>query len=77
MAMPLSVTDPYLIPLDEVDVFDPQLYESDSHWPYFERLRRETPFHYCRDSLFGPYWSITRMAIENRYPNLFLVSRFQ
>ena len=68
MSIQLSVTDPYLIPLDDVDVSDPQLYENDSHWPYFERLRSEAPIHYCRDSLFGPYWSITLyediMAIE-------------
>lgn len=56
------------IPLDELDVSVPSLYETDSHWPYFERLRREAPIHYCKDSLFGPYWSITTyddiMAIE-------------
>jgi cytochrome P450 len=28
-------------------------------WPYFERLRREAPVHYCRESEFGPYWSIS------------------
>ena len=35
------------IPLDELDVSVPSLYETDSHWPYFERLRREAPIHYC------------------------------
>ncbi|TNE58868.1 MAG: cytochrome P450, partial [Alphaproteobacteria bacterium] len=30
------------------------------HWAYFERLRREDPVHYCKDSAFGPYWSITK-----------------
>ena len=56
------------IPLDELDVSVPSLYEADAHWPYFERLRREAPVHYCKDSIFGPYWSVTRyediMAIE-------------
>ncbi|MEJ0044046.1 MAG: hypothetical protein WDM81_18340 [Rhizomicrobium sp.] len=37
-------------------------------WPYFERLRREDPVHYCADSEFGPYWSITKyndiMAVD-------------
>jgi cytochrome P450 len=68
MAEIQEVLDPYSIPLDDIDVSDPQLYENDAHWPYFERLRKEAPIHYCKDSLFGPYWSITRyadiMAIE-------------
>ena len=59
MAEMQDVLDPYSIPLDEFDVSDPQLYENDAHWPYFERLRKEAPIHYCKDSLFGPYWSIT------------------
>jgi cytochrome P450 len=59
------------IPLDEIDVSHPELWRTDSHWPYFERLRREDPVHYCKDSLFGPYWSITRfndiMAIDTNH----------
>ena len=62
MAEIQEVLDPYSIPLDDIDVSDPQLYENDAHWPYFERLRKEAPIHYCKDSLFGPYWSITRYA---------------
>lgn len=48
------------MPLEDIDVSDPALYESNTHWPYFERLRREDPVHYCEDSMFGPYWAITR-----------------
>ena len=48
------------IPLDEIDVSQPILWSTDSHWPYFERLRLEDPVHYCRESLYGPYWSITK-----------------
>ncbi|HEX7947351.1 MAG TPA: cytochrome P450, partial [Phenylobacterium sp.] len=59
------------IPLDEIDVSQPELWRTDSHWAYFERLRREDPVHYCRDSLFGPYWSITKyndiMAIDTNH----------
>ena len=42
------------IPLEELDVSVPSLYEADAHWPYFERLRKEAPVHFCKDSLFGP-----------------------
>ena len=48
------------IPLDSIDVSDPQLYQDDVWHPYFARLRREDPVHYCRESLYGPYWSVTK-----------------
>ncbi|SDN13751.1 cytochrome P450 [Afipia sp. GAS231] len=48
------------IALDQIDVSDPQLFQDGTIWPYFERLRREDPVHYCRESAFGPYWSITK-----------------
>jgi len=52
--------DPYSIPLDKVDVSDAELFETDTHWGYFERLRQQDPVHYCAESDFGPYWSATR-----------------
>ena len=39
--------DPYSIPLDKIDVSDSELFETDTHWGYFERLRKEDPVHYC------------------------------
>jgi cytochrome P450 len=51
--------DPWTTPLEELDVARPRLFSSQSHWPYFERLRREAPVHYCPSSAFGPYWSVT------------------
>ena len=33
---------------------------SDVWQPYFRRLRREAPVHYCKDSPLGPYWSVTK-----------------
>ena len=48
------------IPLDQIDVSDPSLYQTDSFYSYLKRLRREDPVHYCADSLYGPYWSVTR-----------------
>ncbi len=56
----LLSADPYSVPLDAIDVSQPALFEADRHWPYFERLRKEDPVHYCPDSMFGPYWSVTR-----------------
>ncbi len=52
--------DPCSIPLDELDPAHPSLFEADTLWGYFERLRREDPVHFTARSQFGPYWSITR-----------------
>ena len=46
--------------LDSFDVSDPRLYQDDVWYPYFARLRREDPVHYCRQSQYGPYWSVTK-----------------
>ena len=47
-------------PLEDFDVSNPELFARDGLHPYFERLRKEDPVHYCKDSLYGPYWSITK-----------------
>ncbi len=52
--------DPYEIPLEKIDVSDAELFETNTHWGYFERLRKEAPVHYCPDSDFGAYWSVSR-----------------
>src|SRR5262245_37713197 len=48
------------IALDEIDVSNANLFVNDTQGPYFERLRREAPVHFCKDSHHGPYWSLTR-----------------
>lgn len=45
--------------LDRIDIADPALYESDAWRPLFRRLRAEAPVHYCPDSPYGPYWSVS------------------
>ncbi len=61
----------YATPLEDFHPGDPELFRTNTHWPWFERLRREAPVHYCRDSEFGPYWSITRyndiMAVDTNH----------
>jgi cytochrome P450 len=61
----------YSLPLEEFNPADPELFRSDTHWPYFDRLRKEEPVHYCKDSIFGPYWSVTRyndiMAVDTNH----------
>jgi cytochrome P450 len=52
--------DPYSLPLESINVANPQLFKLDLVGPYFKRLREEDPVHYCAESQYGPYWSITR-----------------
>ncbi len=37
----------------------PRLFQTDTLWPWFERLRKEAPVHYCANAPIEPYWSIT------------------
>ena len=46
--------------LSRIDVSDPGIYQQDNFRGYFRRLRLEDPVHYCADSEFGPYWSVTK-----------------
>ena len=57
---PPAIPDPYSLQLEEMNVAQPSLFQNDAHWGYFERLRAEDPVHYCSESPFGPYWSVTR-----------------
>jgi cytochrome P450 len=53
---PLATVD---TPLEDIDVSRPELYALDRWQPVFEKLRREDPIHYCKDSIYGAFWSVT------------------
>ena len=55
-----SHVDVRTMPLDRIDVSNPRLYQEDIYYPYFARLRHEDPVHYCPESHYGPYWSVTK-----------------
>jgi cytochrome P450 len=54
-----TAQEPDLV-LNSADVSDPALYQQDIWQPLFARLRSEAPVHYCSESRYGPYWSVTR-----------------
>lgn len=56
----LNAINPYDIPLDEIDVSNPELHYNELVGAYFKRLREEDPVHYCAKSPYGPYWSVTK-----------------
>ena len=61
----------YSMPLEEIEVADPALFETDTMWPYFERLRKEDPVHHSVHPEHGPYWSVTKyndiMAVDTNH----------
>ena len=61
----------YSMPLEDIKPADPELFRSDTLWPYFERLRKEDPVHYAVDDEFGPYWSVMKyndiMAVDTNH----------
>jgi len=63
-----SAEEAYRLPLADLDPAHPRLFQANTMWPYFERLRNEAPVHYTQDSMFGPYWSVTKykdiLAVE-------------
>lgn len=47
--------------LDTLDPSLPERFQADAHGTVFARLRRACPVHLCKDSAYGPYWSVTRL----------------
>src|SRR6185312_1038607 len=64
-------SEAWSLPLDKIDVSDPQLYQDDTWYPYFERLRREDPVHWTEQGIYGSFWSVTKyrdiVAIDNNH----------
>jgi cytochrome P450 len=64
----------YTTALEDLDVSNPSLWDDQSYWPIFERMRNEAPLHYCKEGFetpgrlggdedapaVGGYWSVTR-----------------
>lgn len=56
----LGFEDVRKMPLSAMNVSDPEVHRSGVVHEMFRRLRAEEPVHYCADSAFGPYWSLTK-----------------
>jgi cytochrome P450 len=52
--------DPWTIPLEDIDLAHPGIWQANEYLPFLARLRRDEPVHYCAHSAVGPYWSVTR-----------------
>ena len=52
--------DPYAMPIEDIDLSHPGIWQANEQLPFMERLRIEDPVHYCRESAVGPYWSVMK-----------------
>ncbi len=52
--------DAFGLPIDQIDVSKPRLFQDDTIGHYFERLRRDDPVHWQSNAFYGPFWSVTR-----------------
>ncbi len=79
--------DPYTMPLEEIDLSHPGVWQANEMHPFMERLRREDPVHFCADSAVGPYWSVmkyrdimqvdTSHQIYSSEPTIGIVDQFE
>ena len=50
---------------------DPKRFSQATILPIFARMRADAPVHYCADSPYGPFWSVTRyhdiMAVDKNH----------
>ncbi|HWE99361.1 MAG TPA: cytochrome P450 [Caulobacteraceae bacterium] len=61
-ALEAARAEAWATPLEAIDVSVEDRFAADTIWPFFERLRKEDPVHWCADTPLGAYWSITRFA---------------
>lgn len=54
------IPDVSTLAIEDIDVSNPFLYRQNRWESYFKRLRDECPVHYQKNSVFGPFWSVTR-----------------
>lgn len=61
----------YSMPIEDIVAGDSRLFEDDTLWPYFERLRSEDPVHCNIDEDNSRYWSVTKyddiISIDNNH----------
>ena len=61
----------YATALADLNPAQPGLFQSNTMWPIFERLRKEDPVHFTAESEYGPFWSITKyndiMAVDTNH----------
>ena len=59
------------MPLADINPADPKLFSEEKILPIFQKMRAEQPVHWCAESRYGPFWSVTRykdiMAVDKNH----------
>ncbi len=67
----LARADAFALPISQIDVTKPRLFQNDTIGHYFERLRRDDPVHWHHNDFYGGFWSVTRyqdiMAVDTNH----------
>ena len=56
----LARDEAFSMPIDQIDVSKPRLFQEDTIGHYFARLRRDDPVHFHDNNFYGPFWSVTK-----------------
>jgi cytochrome P450 len=67
----LAREEAFSMPIDEIDVSKPRLFQEDTVGHYFARLRRDDPVHFTENAFYGRFWSVTKyqdiMAVDTNH----------
>ncbi|HWD29654.1 MAG TPA: cytochrome P450 [Rhizomicrobium sp.] len=70
-ALDAARDEAWSMPLEALDISRTDRFAANTFWPYFDRLRKDAPVHYCGESMHGPYWSVTKfndiVAIDSNH----------
>jgi len=67
----LARDEAFSMPIDQIDVSKPRLFQEDTIGHYFARLRRDDPVHFFENDFYGRFWSVTKykdiMAVDTNH----------
>lgn len=67
----LAREEAFAMPIEQIDVSKPRLFQEDTVGHYFARLRRDDPVHLSDNAFYGRFWSVTRypdiMAVDTNH----------
>ena len=56
----LARQEAFSMPIEQIDVSKPRLFQEDTVGHYFARLRRDDPVHFTENNFYGRFWSVTK-----------------
>ena len=67
----LAREEAFSLPIEQIDVSKPRLFQEDTVGHYLARLRRDDPVHFNDNQFYGRFWSVTKykdiMAVDTNH----------